>query len=228
MENIVENLKVTCGRIAAAEQKYGRIRGSVSLLAVSKTQPPDRIRMAVRAGQLQFGENYAQEALDKIGALRGQDLIWHFIGPVQSNKTRLLAENFDWIHSVDRARIAERLSEARPAGRPPLNICIQVNISAEPSKAGVEPAEVLPLAEQIAGLPGLKLRGLMVIPAVQKEFEQQRQAFRETRLLLQQLNDSGLTLDTLSMGMSDDLEAAIAEGSTLVRIGTAIFGGRQT
>jgi len=228
MENIAENLKKTRGRIAAAEQKYNRIPGSVGLLAVSKTHPAEAIHQARQTGQLHFGENYVQEAIDKIKVLPEPDLTWHFIGPIQSNKTRLLAEHFAWVHTVDRGRIARRLSEARPMHLPPLNICIQVNISAEASKSGIDPADTLALANEIITLPQLKLRGLMVIPAATHDFDAQRQSFRQTRLLLEQLNQSGLQLDTLSMGMSDDLEAAIAEGSTVVRVGTAIFGTRQT
>jgi len=228
MENIAENLKKTRGRIAAAEQKYNRSPGSVGLLAVSKTHPAEAIMTARQAGQLHFGENYVQEALDKIKALPDPELIWHFIGPIQSNKTRQLAEHFDWVHTVDRGRIARRLGEARPMHLPPLNVCIQVNISAEPTKSGIDPAGTLALANEIITLPQLKLRGLMVIPAATHAFDAQRQAFCQTRLLLEQLNQSGLQLDTLSMGMSDDLEAAVAEGSTVVRVGTAIFGARQT
>ena len=228
MENIAENLKKTRGRIEAAEHEYNRQPGSVGLLAVSKTHTAEAIRSARQAGQLHFGENYVQEALDKIKALPDPELIWHFIGPIQSNKTRLLAEHFDWVHTVDRGRIARRLSETRPVHLPPLNICIQVNISAEATKSGIDPAATQALANEIITLPHLKLRGLMVIPAVSHEFDAQRQAFRQTRLLLEQLNQTGLQLDTLSMGMSDDLEAAVAEGSTVVRVGTAIFGARQT
>ena len=228
MENIAETLKKTLARIDSAEKEYGRPAGSVSLLAISKTHPAGRILEAVRAGQNRFGENYAQEAFEKISALHQHDLEWHFIGPVQSNKSRLLAENFDWLHSLDRIKVAIRLNESRPTHLPPLNVCIQVNISGEVSKSGVEPGEVHELVKLILTLPRLKLRGLMVIPAAQTDFELQRQAFRQTRILQEQLNESGLGLDTLSMGMSDDLEAAIAEGSTMVRIGTAIFGVRQT
>jgi PLP dependent protein len=228
MENIAENLNKTRSRIIAAEQKYGRAADSVRLLAVSKTHPPGTIRSAALAGQRHFGENYVQEAVDKIHALAGLDLVWHFIGPIQSNKTRLLAEHFDWVHSLDRIRIARRLSENRPAGRPALNVCIQVNISGESTKSGVNPADAAELASEILQLPGLKLRGLMVIPAAAEDFDTQRQAFRQTRLLLEQLNKAGIGLDTLSMGMSDDLEAAVAEGATIVRVGTAIFGARQT
>jgi len=228
MENIEENLLKIRARIVAAEQKNGRPAGSVSLLAVSKTHAADMIRTAVAAGQHNFGENYLQEALDKIEILPQTDLIWHFIGPIQTNKTRQLAENFHWVHSVDRFKVAKRLSESRPVHLAPLNVCIQVNISGEASKSGVAPEQVAELARQILPLPGLSLRGLMVIPAPQTDFDLQCVAFRQTRQLLQELNASGLQLDTLSMGMSDDLEAAIAEGATLVRIGTAIFGTRQT
>lgn len=228
MENIAENLLKTRARIVAAEQKYDRPEGSVSLLAVSKTHAADTIRIAVAAGQHHFGENYLQEALEKIGVLPQTDLIWHFIGPVQTNKTRQLAENFHWVHCVDRFKVAKRLSESRPVHLAPLNICIQVNISGESTKSGVATEQVAELARQILPLPGLSLRGLMVIPAPQSGFELQRVAFRQTRLLIQELNATGMQLDTLSMGMSDDLEAAIAEGATMVRIGTAIFGSRQT
>jgi pyridoxal phosphate enzyme (YggS family) len=226
MRNIAENLLQTQKRIHAAEQEYARPHGSVRLLAVSKTQNIDAIRLAAAAGQCEFGENYLQEALPKIQALHQENLIWHFIGPIQSNKTRLIAENFDWVHSIDRFKIAERISEARPADLPPLNVCIQVNISAEPTKAGIDASQASDLALKVAALPGLRLRGLMVIPAAHTDFSSQRRPFAATRELLQALNKQGLALDTLSMGMSDDLEAAIAEGTTLVRVGTAIFGAR--
>lgn len=226
MANIAENLLQTQNRIHAAEQKYARQQGSVHLLAVSKTHNIDAIRLAVAAGQQDFGENYVQEALTKIQALQQESLIWHFIGPIQSNKTRLIAENFDWVHSIDRLKVATRISEARPANLPPLNVCIQVNISAESTKMGIAADQTADLAHQVAALPGLCLRGLMVIPAIQTDFSAQRQPFAATRKLLLALNEQGLALDTLSMGMSDDLEAAIAEGSTLVRVGTAIFGAR--
>jgi pyridoxal phosphate enzyme (YggS family) len=228
METIAKNLKDTLKRIHAAEQKYGRQSGSVSLLAVSKAHDLNRIRDAIAAGQREFGENYLQEAIPKIQALREERLIWHFIGPVQSNKCRQISENFDWAHSVDRLKVAVKLSETRPAEMPRLNVCIQVNISAEPSKAGISPDQVTEFAHKIAFLPGLRLRGLMVIPATYTDFVAQQQPFAATSKLLRSLNDQGLALDTLSMGMSDDLEAAIAEGSTMVRVGTAIFGARQT
>ena len=228
MENIAETLKKIHIRIDAASNKYGRDDGPVRLVAVSKTQPFDRVLAAIQAGQTEFGENYAREALVKINELRRPGLVWHFIGPVQSNKTRLLAENVDWVHTVDSLRIAKRLSDARPAHLPELNICLQVNISSESSKSGTDPAHLPELAQQVAALPRLRLRGLMVIPAAGQDFERQRIPFRRTRRLLEQLNASGLQLDTLSMGMSDDLEAAIAEGATIVRVGTAIFGARQT
>jgi len=226
MRNIVENLLQTQKRIHAAEQEYAREHGSVRLLAVSKGHNIDAIRLAAAAGQCEFGENYLQEALTKIQALHQENLSWHYIGPIQSNKTRLIAENFDWVHSIDRLKIAERISEARPADLPPLNVCIQVNISAEPSKAGIDATQASELAQKVAALPGLRLRGLMVIPAAESEFSSQRRPFAATRELLQSINKQGLALDTLSMGMSDDLEAAIAEGTTLVRVGTAIFGAR--
>ncbi len=228
MEYIAENLKKTRARIIAAEQKSGRAADSVSLLAVSKTHPVETILSAVQAGQRHFGENYVQEAVDKISALAGHDLVWHFIGPIQSNKTRLLAEHFDWVHSVETIRIARRLSDSRPPQMSALNVCIQVNISGEYTKSGVNPADTPDLAREILALPGLKLRGLMVIPAATHDFATQRMAFHQTRLLLEQLNAGGMGLDSLSMGMSDDLEAAVAEGSTIVRVGTAIFGARQT
>jgi len=202
----------------------------VSLLAVSKTFGPDSVREAHAAGQTAFGENYVQEALAKIEALaelRAQ-LQWHFIGPLQSNKTRPVAEAFDWVHSVDRLKIAERLAAQRPAGLPALNVCLQVNVSGEASKGGVAPAELPALAAAVAALaPGqLRLRGLMSIPEPTDDVRQQRAAHRQLRELLEALRQQGLVLDTLSMGMSADLEAAIAEGSTIVRIGTAIFGAR--
>lgn len=228
MENIAESLKKIRVRIDAACRKYGRDSSSIRLVAVSKTHPVQRILSAIQAGQMEFGENYAQEAFAKIDSLGRPDAVWHFIGPVQSNKTRSLAETVDWVHTIDNLRIAKRLSDARPAHMPALNVCIQVNISGEISKSGTAPSDLPELARQVTGLPRLRLRGLMVIPAPEKDLERQRPSFRRTRQLLEQLNATGLQLDTLSMGMSDDLEAAIAEGSTLVRIGTAIFGERQT
>ncbi len=185
------------------------------------------VQQAYDAGQRHFGENYLQDALEKIEALPLEGIIWHFIGAIQSNKTRTIAENFDWVHGVDRLKIARRLGEQRPAERGPLNLCIQVNSSGEESKAGV-PFEALPeLAQQIAEIPNIALRGLMTLPAPATNFKQQRQPFRQLRKAMEQLNQQGLMLDTLSMGMSGDMEAAIAEGATIVRIGTDLFGARQ-
>jgi pyridoxal phosphate enzyme (YggS family) len=228
MTGIASNLQDTRARIAAACAAAGRPVPDVTLLAVSKTFGPEDVREAHAAGQRAFGENYVQEALDKIAALadlRAQ-LEWHLIGPLQSNKTRVVAETFDWVHAVDRLKIAERLSAQRPAHLPPLQVCLQVNVSGEASKSGVAPGEVAALAAQVAALPRLRLRGLMSIPEPAADFEAQRAPHRELRALLQALCRQGLQLDTLSMGMSADLEAAVAEGATLVRIGTAIFGGR--
>ena len=215
-------------RILQACRTAGRDPGTVSLLAVSKLQPAQAIRQAQQAGQRAFGENYVQEALDKMVALADlrAAIEWHLIGPLQSNKTRAVAEAFDWVHSVDRLKIAQRLSEQRPAELPPLNVCLQVNISGEASKSGLQAQELAELAQAVAALPRLRLRGLMAIPEPAQGVEAQRAPHRALRLLLQALNQRGLALDTLSMGMSDDLEAAVAEGSTLVRVGTAIFGAR--
>jgi hypothetical protein len=218
--------------IAQAAQQARRDVASISLLAVSKTMPAGLLREAYGAGQRAFGENYLQEALDKMQALRDLPLEWHFIGPIQSNKTRAIAENFSWVHSVDRLKVAERLSAQRPAGLPPLNVCLQVNVSGEDSKAGVAPQHAPELARAIAALPRLQLRGLMSIPAPADTAEAQRVPHARLRELLQQMNapqdgHSGLGLDTLSMGMSHDLTAAILEGATIVRVGTAIFGRRN-
>jgi pyridoxal phosphate enzyme (YggS family) len=215
-------------RILQACRTAGRDPGTVSLLAVSKLQPAQAVRQAQQAGQRAFGENYVQEALDKMAALADlrAAIEWHLIGPLQSNKTRAVAEAFDWVHSVDRLKIAQRLSEQRPAELPPLNVCLQVNISGEASKSGLQAQELAELAQAVAALPRLRLRGLMAIPEPAQGVEAQRAPHRALRLLLQALNQRGLALDTLSMGMSDDLEAAVAEGSTLVRVGTAIFGAR--
>lgn len=231
MSTIPDNLQAVQERIAAAARVVSRDPHEIKLLAVSKTFGPAAVQAAAQAGQHAFGENYLQEALDKMVALqpdlRGMEIEWHFIGPIQSNKTRQIAEHFDWVHSVDREKIAQRLSEQRPAGMPPLNICLQVNVSGEASKSGVAPADVAVLAQGIAGLPNLKLRGLMAIPEPTDDVSRQRAAFRRLRLLSDELNQQGLALDTLSMGMSHDLEAAIAEGATIVRVGTAIFGQRN-
>ncbi len=226
MDSIKARLDAVRQRITETEQRHGRVPGSVTLLAVSKTWPVADILAAVEAGQTRFGESYLQEALPKIAALPGKGLEWHFIGPIQSNKTRNIALHFDWAHGVDRLVIAERLNAQRPPHMAPLNVCLQVNVGNEPQKAGVGVKELPILASAVAALPRLKLRGLMAIPPPVDNIEEQRQAFRIMREALGRLNDSGLALDTLSMGMSGDMEAAIAEGATLVRIGSAIFGKR--
>ena len=228
MGSIGSNLQEVRRRLTTACNGAGRGAQEVTLLAVSKTFPAEAVREAHAAGQRAFGENYVQEALAKIDALAPlrRELEWHFIGPLQSNKTRVVAEAFDWVHSVDRLKIAQRLSEQRPAWLPPLQLCLQVNISGEASKSGVAPAEVAALAQAVATLPRLRLRGLMAIPEPAGDLAAQRAPHRALRELLQALNAGGLALDTLSMGMSADLEAAVAEGATLVRVGTAIFGHR--
>lgn len=231
MSSIANNLQQVQSRIAAAAGHSGRSAASVQLLAVSKTFGAEAVLEAVQAGQLAFGENYLQEAQDKIAALKsmapGAGLLWHFIGPIQSNKTRPVAESFDWVHSVDREKIARRLSEQRPPELPPLNICLQVNISGEASKSGLTADEVLAVARDVAALPNLRLRGLMAIPEPTDDESQQRAAFAAVKQLFDALCTQGLVLDTLSMGMSGDLEAAVAEGATIVRIGSAIFGARH-
>ncbi|WP_334189393.1 YggS family pyridoxal phosphate-dependent enzyme [Noviherbaspirillum sp.] len=231
MSPISHNLQAVHERIATAARQASRDPGEIRLLAVSKAFGPDAVLEAARAGQHAFGENYLQEALDKMTAVRatapGLPLEWHFIGPIQSNKTRAIAEHFDWVHSVDREKIAQRLSEQRPAHLPPLNICLQINISGEASKSGVAPEQAAALAQEVARLPRVALRGLMAIPEPASGFDQQREPFRHLRELQQRLHAQGLSMDTLSMGMSADLDAAIAEGATIVRIGTAIFGQRH-
>ena len=227
MTSLSAKLQAVRVRIACAARRYGRDPEDIQLLAVSKTWPAADVNEVAAAGQTAFGESFIQEGLEKIVELRALGLEWHFIGALQSNKTRLLAENFDWVHSIDRLRIAERLSEQRPASLPPLSVCLQVNVSGEVSKSGVEPSEALALAHAVAALPQLHLRGLMTIPARTEAFPEQRRAFRLLRQLSEQLKADGLLLDTLSMGMSYDLEAAIAEGATLLRVGTAIFGERN-
>lgn len=226
MSGVAGRLARVHERIRAAEARFGRSPGSVALLAVSKRQPPEALREALAAGQHAFGENYLQEALAKREALADCPVEWHLVGPLQSNKTKPAAECFDWIHTLDRLKVARRLSAQRPAERPPLSCCIQVNVSGEASKSGVAPEEAPALAEAVAALPGLRLRGLMTLPAPADGLEAQRRPFRRLRALLERINARGLGLDTLSMGMSDDLEAAVAEGATLVRIGTAVFGPR--
>jgi pyridoxal phosphate enzyme (YggS family) len=227
MTTIQANLQTVRDRIAAACAAARRPVNDVTLLAVSKTFGPEAVRAAHAAGQRAFGENYIQEAVDKIGQLADLPLEWHCIGPIQSNKTRLVAQHFQWAHTVDRLKIAQRLSEQRPAGLPPLNVCLQVNTDGGPTKAGVAPSEVAALARAVAALPNLRLRGLMTIPDPVEGFEAQRALHAQATRLFEELKAQGLPLDTLSMGMTADLEAAIAAGSTLVRVGTAIFGGRQ-
>jgi PLP dependent protein len=213
-------------RISTAAKAAGRDPASVTLVAVSKGKPPALIRAAATAGVTDFGESYVQEALVKMGDLADLPLQWHFIGGIQSNKTRAIAERFAWVHSVDRLGLARRLSEQRPFHAPPLNLCIQVALAAETHKGGIEPALLADLAHRIAELPRLRLRGLMCVPPPQPDTQAQRRLFAGLRTLLEQLNAEGLKLDTLSMGMSGDFEAAIAEGATLVRIGAALFGAR--
>jgi PLP dependent protein len=230
MASIESHLAAVKGRIRQACSAHARPPDGVALLAVSKTFGADAVRAAHACGQRAFGENYVQEGVAKVAELQDlrAELEWHLIGPLQSNKTRVVAETFDWVHSVDRLKIAQRLAEARPAHRPPLQLCLQVNVSGEVSKSGVAPAELPALAAAVAALDASKvrLRGLMSIPEPARGFEDQRVPHRLLRELLQTLNAQGLALDTLSMGMSADIEAAVAEGATLVRVGTAIFGGR--
>ena len=223
---IAQNIKIIRAQILEAEKKYSRPAGSVQLLAVSKTRPIEEVQAALTQNQIHFGENYLQDALPKIAAISTAEIEWHFIGPIQSNKTRQIAENFNWVHGIERLKIAQRLSEQRLPQQKPLNVCIQVNCSGESSKSGVTAKEALNLARQVNELPNLRLRGLMTIPASTDNFEQQRQPFRMLRELKDEICANGIELDTLSMGMSNDMEAAIAEGSTMVRIGTAIFGQR--
>lgn len=231
MSAISDNLQAVRRAIVEAAHTAGRDPAAVQLLAVSKTFSPEDVVEATAGGQVAFGENYLQEALDKMAAVQalqpGLALSWHFIGPVQSNKTRQIASHFDWVHAVDREKTAQRPSDQRPEGLPPLNVCLQVNISGERSKSGVAPEEVSALAHKISALPGLRLRGLMAIPEPEQDTGQQRAPFARMRELLARLRAEGLELDTLSMGMSGDLAAAVAEGATIVRIGTAIFGHRN-
>ena len=227
MTTIAENLHCVRQRIASACAQARRAPSAVALLAVSKTFDADAVLQAYQAGQTAFGENYIQEAVDKIAQLRQLPLQWHCIGPIQSNKTRLVAEHFDWVHTVDRLKIAQRLSEQRPTELPALQVCIQVNIDGGPTKSGVAPAQALELARAVASLPRLRLRGLMCIPEPAPDFVAACAVFAGAKALFDQCNQAGLELDTLSMGMSDDLEAAIASGSTLVRVGSAIFGKRS-
>jgi PLP dependent protein len=227
MASITANLQAVKARLTAAARAAQRDTAGVALLAVSKTFPADAVRECAAAGQHAFGENYLQEALEKIAALRALNLEWHFIGPIQSNKTRPIAEHFHWVHSIERERVAVRLNEARAPALPRLNVCLQVNVSGEASKSGVVPDDVAALARAVAALPRLKLRGLMAIPEPTPDSTLRRQRFALLRTLQTQLIAEGHALDTLSMGMSDDLEDAIAEGATLVRVGTAVFGRRS-
>ncbi len=226
MSLIRDNLQAVLQRIDAAVAAAGRESDSVRLLAVSKTWPAESVAEAYAAGQTAFGENQEQEAARKIAALGHLPIEWHFIGPIQSNKTRPIAERFAWAHAIDREKVARRLSDQRPESLGPLMVCVQVNISGEASKSGVAPDEALDLARRVAELPRLRLRGLMAVPAPRDDFTEQRMQFRKLKTLYDSIRSAGVPLDTLSMGMSDDLEAAVMEGSTLVRVGTAIFGRR--
>jgi len=225
-QNLAVNIRRVRERIRLACERSGRSVDSVTLLAVSKTHSVDLISGAAREGIEHFGESYLQEALPKIETLRGLELTWHFVGQLQGNKTRSVAESFHWVHGVDRLRIAKRLSDQRPFHAPPLNVCLQVNVGGEDTKGGVSPAELPELAREVAALPRLALRGLMCIPPPDEDASRQRAWFAQTAELLRSLRVPGTTLDTLSMGMSDSLEAAIEEGATIVRVGTALFGER--
>ncbi|ALZ95209.1 YggS family pyridoxal phosphate enzyme [Leclercia adecarboxylata] len=230
MNDIAHNLAQVRDKISAAATRCGRASEEVTLLAVSKTKPASAIAEAIDAGQRMFGENYVQEGVEKIRHFREKgiaDLQWHFIGPLQSNKSRLVAEHFDWCHTVDRLRIASRLSEQRPAEMPPLNVLIQINISDENSKSGIALEALDQLADEVAALPGLKLRGLMAIPAPESDYDRQFAVARQMAVAFEALKTRFPTVDTLSLGMTDDMAAAIAAGSTMVRIGTAIFGARD-
>lgn len=226
MSGAGDRLSAVRARITAAERRHGRVPGSVDLLAVSKSCPADTVRSLAEAGQRRFGESYLGEALEKIERLSDLALEWHFIGPIQSNKTRGIAHHFSWVHSLDRLRIAARLNDQRPPALPPLQVCVQINISGEASKSGIAPEAASVLVREIAMLPRLRVRGLMAIPAPTADQGQARGAFHRLGELLSALREEWPTLDTLSMGMSDDLEAAIAEGATLVRVGSALFGQR--
>lgn len=223
---IADNLECVRQSVADAAKRYGRDPAEIQLLAVSKRHSVKEIEEVAKAGQRAFGESYVSEAVPKVTALAHLELEWHFIGPIQSNKTKPIARHFDWVHSVDRFKIAERLSSQRPAELPPLQVCIEVKLSDETNKSGVTIAELPKLALAVSRLPRLQLRGLMTIPAPRAKFEEQRKPFNTLKQLVTELNSSGLKLDTLSMGMSNDYEAAIAEGSTIIRLGTAIFGPR--
>ncbi len=225
--NITVALAQIRQRVADAEQRFNRNSGSIQLLTVSKTKPVADIQAAIDAGQSCFAENYLQEAIEKITRLDNAHVNWHFIGPIQSNKTPGIAQYFQWVHTIDRIKVARRLSEQRPKHLPPLNVCLQINISGEKSKSGIEPHALKQLAHDCASLPNIRLRGLMTMPAQNSDFEVQRVPFRQLRLLLTELQTEYPELDTLSMGTTNDLEAAVAEGATILRIGTAIFGARN-
>lgn len=227
MTKIRDKLQIIGAEINKVAQQYQRKADDIQLLAVSKRHPVEAIQIAYESGQSSFGENYVQELVEKAQSLSELNISWHFIGPLQSNKTKQIAEVADWVHTIDRFKIAQRLNNQRPEGLPPLSICIQINISGETSKSGVAANDVEALASQIAKLPHLRLRGLMVIPAPSNSFEEQRATFAKVSQIKDQLNQQGYKIDTLSMGMSGDMEAAIAEGATIVRIGTAIFGSRD-
>lgn len=227
MQTLHDRLQAVRSRITEAEKCYHRTPGSVQLLAVSKTRPVDDLIAVMQCGQTHFGESHLQEALIKIKALSQNNITWHFIGPIQSNKTKNIAMHFDWVHSLDRLSIAQRLNKQRPISLSPLNVCVQVNISNEASKAGLTPMDVLTLVRQVVDLPRLQLRGLMTLPTLTSDTAQQRRAFHALWELWSQLKHANLPLDTLSMGMSQDLETAIAEGATIVRVGAAIFGERK-
>lgn len=225
-DHLLSRLHETRTRIASAASKCGRRAETIGLVAISKTQPAKAIRTLAEAGQLEFGENYAQEALPKLAELQDLDLVWHFTGQLQSNKTRIIAENFAWVHTLDRDRIAARLNDQRPHYAPPLQVCIQIRLGDEPGKGGIPPGDALELARQVLELPRLKLRGLMCIPPPAEDFETQKAWFDQLAECKHQLGQAGIELDTLSMGMTHDLEAAIAAGATKVRVGTALFGAR--
>ena len=226
-QQLIDNIAKVSSRVRLAAQKSQRKECDIRVLAVSKTRPAEAIRVASQAGLNEFGENYLQEALDKMADLKDLNLVWHFIGPIQSNKTRAIAEHFQWVHSVDRLKIARRLSEQRPDNLDPLNICLQINLSSEASKSGVAPQQAAELLRGAAALPRIRVRGLMAIPAPTDDEAQQRRNFARLRELLETLQQEMPALDTLSMGMSADLESAIAEGATIVRIGTDLFGARD-
>ena len=227
MTTVASNLQNVKDRIVRVAQSIGRQPNEITLLAASKTNPADALREAWVAGQTIFGENYLQEALAKMPALADLPIEWHFIGPIQSNKTRRIAENFAWVHGVDRAKVADRLSKDRSESLPPLQVCLQVNVSGEDSKSGVEPEELAALAAHVVNLPHLRLRGLMAVPELTTATALQRSQFHLLRELYEQLKRDGYELDTLSMGMSEDMDIALAEGATMVRVGTAIFGPRR-